>query len=457
MACLLEKLAKIVSSRTDLTVEDDINNLVNIHPSIPKHDELGDILQNILDEPSHIAFRGTALHVIVEKSLFLLLHAQGSRHVTGTAAAPQNTTLETGVMDSHLVLDRTASEAIHLLPPPNHQQGATNNSNTSLFGILNRCRSTMGSRQLKAWLRQPLVNLQEIQKRQDAVSFLLGNNIVDRIRDEALVGWPDVDTLAVKLDGYKDDVTGPTCRALACLYKLYLLADQQVPVLREALEDTIGESEESVLLQEIVDGVKRVETELSLSKQLVEAMLDLEEAPRNYLVKCTFQPEMDEIKQELNGLEEEFDQCLQDMNDEWEKVSGKKDQVRLESLDNGDWQFRLPNTNDSKLLQARFENITVHRLLKNGVYFSIKALRQLATKKQDLLLEYDKYQRETVVDAMKVASTYVPVLERISSLVSQLDVLSSLAHVAAYSPTGYCKPTLTDGEEDGLGIEVSHC
>jgi len=164
---------------------------------------------------------------------------------------------------------------------------------------------------------------------------------------------------------------------------------------------------------------------------------------------------MDEIKQDLDGLEEEFDQCLGDMNDEWTQVSGKKGQVRLESLENGDWQFRLPNTNDSKLLQARFEGVTVHRLLKNGVYFSTKELRQLATKKQDLLAEYDKFQRQIVVDAMKIASTYVPVLERVSSLVSQLDVLCSLAHVAAYSPTGYCKPTMTDGEEDGLGIEVS--
>jgi DNA mismatch repair protein MSH2 len=143
------------------------------------------------------------------------------------------------------------------------------------------------------------------------------------------------------------------------------------------------------------------------------------------------------------------------MNEEWTRVSGKEHQVRLESLDNGDYQFRLPNTNDAKLLQARFQHtVFVHRLLKNGVYFSTKELRQLATKQQDLIAEYDKHQRSIVADAMKVAATYVPVLERVSSLVSQLDVLCSLAHVAAYSPTGYCKPILTDGDEDGLGIEL---
>jgi len=95
-------------------------------------------------------------------------------------------------MNSHLVLDRTASDAIHLLPPPT-QVGVANSPNTSLFGILNRCRTSMGTRELKAWLRQPLIVLEDIQKRQDAVTFLLQN--VDRIRDEALAGWPDVDVL----------------------------------------------------------------------------------------------------------------------------------------------------------------------------------------------------------------------------------------------------------------------
>jgi hypothetical protein len=53
------------------------------------------------------------------------------------------------------------------------------------------------------------------------------------------------------------------------------------------------------LLQDIRNGIRKVEMELSLSQQLVEALLDLEQAPRHYLVKSSFHPEMEEIKQEL--------------------------------------------------------------------------------------------------------------------------------------------------------------
>ncbi len=114
-------------------------------------------------------------------------------------------------------------------------------------------------------------------------------------------------------------------------------------------------------------------------------------------------------------------------------------------------------TNDAKLLESKLTDrgVKIHRILKNGVYFSTKELTQLGTKKKDLMTEYEEKQRDMVTKCMAVASTYVPVLESTSALLAELDVLASFAHVAAYSSTGYCRPEMTDGEEDGLGITVS--
>ena len=146
------------------------------------------------------------------------------------------------------------------------------------------------------------------------------------------------------------------------------------------------------------------------------------------------------------------------MNDLWARISKQQNQVRIEDVDSNSntscvWQFRLPNTNDIKLLQQHTD-VKIHRLLKNGVYFSTKALEQLGTKKKDLTLEYQQKQRDIVQQVMSVAATYAPVLERAGAVLSELDVLASLAFVAAYSRDGYCRPIMTDGEEDGLGIEV---
>jgi len=59
-----------------------------------------------------------------------------------------------------------------------------------------------------------------------------------------------------------------------------------------------------------------------------------------------------------------------------------------------------------------------------------------------------------VTHSMEMAVTYVPLLEKASLIIAELDVLASLAHVAAFSPHGYCKPVMTDSEEDGVGIEL---
>ena len=37
------------------------------------------------------------------------------------------------------------------------------NKNTTLFGLLNKCKTAQGSRLLGSWLKQPLVNLHEIR------------------------------------------------------------------------------------------------------------------------------------------------------------------------------------------------------------------------------------------------------------------------------------------------------
>ena len=56
-----------------------------------------------------------------------------------------------------------------------------------------------------------------------------------------------MDALATRLARYEQEVTGPTSHALTCLYKLYLLTIQQVPMLCEAIQDVVGEEGSGLL------------------------------------------------------------------------------------------------------------------------------------------------------------------------------------------------------------------
>ena len=60
-------------------------------------------------------------------------------------------------------LDASALRALHLMPDSNGT-GGSGTKNMSLFGLLNSCKTSQGSRLLNQWLKQPLVNLHEIRE-----------------------------------------------------------------------------------------------------------------------------------------------------------------------------------------------------------------------------------------------------------------------------------------------------
>ena len=105
---------------------------------------------------------------------------------------------------------------------------------------------------------------------------------------------------------------------------------------------------------------------------LVEAVLDLDKAPRNYLVKPDFSDELKEVRKDLDQVDAEIEDCHAQRNKEWSELSGQPEgQVRLELFSGTEWQFRLPKTNDQKILQAEMPHVQVHRTLKNGVYYFV--------------------------------------------------------------------------------------
>lgn len=442
----------------------------------------------------------------------------GSSNTThGVASRGGGYEILPGRIDSHLVLDGTAASTVNLLPPRHagvaSMAGITNSNDGSLLGILDKCKTVMGSRMMETWLRQPLVNLEEIHKRQGAVAAMVEGNggmrARDRLRDEGVGSFRgmDLDRLCRMLEGcilVDDDgadgdqnqngaaandgikLIGGTGKALESMYKLWLVADKHLPAILECTEDLVrsmieddngGENivgdvtkpatsstSSSTLPAILLEELKRVSAELCRSADLVECVLDFDRAPREYVVRTSFDKDIADLRCDLDNIDEELKGMHEAMDKIWAEVGGcGPNKVKIEGTDGAvggecAWQFRILDSNATKIVQGgRLGNVrvTCHRVLKNGVYFSTADLRDLGCRKFDLLAEYEERQRDIVKNAASVAVTYVPVLERLSELVGEIDALASLAHVAAMNPNGYCRPVLTDGEEDGMGIMVS--
>lgn len=92
-------------------------------------------------------------------------------------------------------LDASALAALNLLPAP----GGAGGKYGSLFGLLNRCKTAQGQRLLRVWLKQPLVNLWEIEKRLKLVEIFVEDS---ESRVALQVRPPPLSTTLDRMDTY---------------------------------------------------------------------------------------------------------------------------------------------------------------------------------------------------------------------------------------------------------------
>ena len=439
----------------------------HVHSTLPDVSKIDSAVTQLLlqDADVQVAYRGNlqlSKSLLLKQGLAVWLSGQGLLEAASMDPVWEHSLrLQPGVLTSHLVLDRTAAACVHLLPPTHAGEQATiiggHLHNNSLWGLLQQpCQTTMGPAKLQVWLRQPLIDLDAILYRQRAVTALVQGMGKDSLHQEGLASLAGVDL--AKLAAVLDEPDA-TKKSLKALYQLYLLSAKQLPELLRVLEELEQAREESQLLQDAYRQVGQLTAELAKAQGLAEAVLDLEAAGRGeYLVQPSHSSELAELHSELETIQCQVDDELAMVQEEW-AAHGDQSVIKLEtvSTNNGNdgWQFRIADTNAGKILEARLPNMGVqmHRVLKNGVYFSTRTLRGLSSQYQQTSAEYAQHSSQIVHNAWQVAVTYQTVVERAAQVVGTLDVITALARVAAYSPHGYCKPTLTDSDDE-TGIEV---
>ena len=95
-------------------------------------------------------------------------------------------------LSQYMKLDASALKALNLMPGP--RDGA---KTMNLFGLLNHCKTPVGSRLLAQWLKQPLMSLEEIERRQQLVeSFVADTDLRQTMQEEHLRSIPDLYRLA---------------------------------------------------------------------------------------------------------------------------------------------------------------------------------------------------------------------------------------------------------------------
>ncbi|KZT61654.1 DNA mismatch repair protein [Calocera cornea HHB12733] len=341
-------------------------------------------------------------------------------------------TLKHHDLSQYMRLDSSALRALNLMPGP--QDGAAN-KNASVFGLLNRCKTSQGTRLLGAWLKQPLVNLHEIRRRQDLVEAMVEDSNTRRaLQDDFVKSMPDMRRISKRFQkgiANLEDVV----RVYQAIVKL--------PGLIAALEDidTGNDDHKELVADQWVKNLKEYLTSLEKMAEMVEHTLDLEELDNhNYVIKPDFDDELKRISEDLRNVRDRLDAEHHRVGNELDLDLDKK--LHLESNTVYGYCLRL-SKNDAKVIHNVRGYIELSTQ-KAGVYFTTKQLKEASIDHADLTDKYGRMQSGLVKEVVNIAATYTPVLETLDNLVAHLDVILSFAHVSVNAPIPYIKPTMSE-------------
>ncbi|ODQ67660.1 DNA mismatch repair protein msh-2 [Nadsonia fulvescens var. elongata DSM 6958] len=331
-------------------------------------------------------------------------------------------------LGQYMRLDSSALRALNLMPSARDGSSKTN----SLFGLLNKCKTAAGTRLLGQWLKQPLMDVAEIEKRHVLVEAMIADSGVRQsLQEDLFKVVPDLNKLTRKfLRG------AAKLEDVVRVYQMIIRLPDFVNLL-----SSISEGPHKAAVEEIYINRLNVHLDNLLKLQeLVETTVDLEALDNHeFIIKADFDEKLQDIKGRLDQLKESIALAHLETSEDLGMEADKK--LKLEHHHVFGWCMRLTRT-DAGCLRSK-SGYTELSTQKAGVYFTSRALKEASIEFEDLNNEYSLTQANLVKEVVSIASTYCPLLEKISLVLSHLDVIVSFAHVSVFAPIEYVRPKMS--------------
>lgn len=361
------------------------------------------------------------------------------------------------ILSNYMKLDALTLRALNIFPTSNSiMQSKQSQTVSSIYELLNKCKTSAGSRLLSQWLKQPLTNLKLIHERQELVKCLIEDtNLRVFFTQEFLPKVPDIKRLIKKLsngfkrlDGNFSGAENKKLEDVVRLYQLVLVLPTLVEFLEMVLQDTSDEQRKKLITELWYNPIKEAYLPLIKFQELVETTIDLsslESTSAHDLFSNNFniRPEFDE---DLIAINEKIQLSLDAMKaihlevgDDLNMDVDKK--LKLEKHQQHGWCFRVTR-NDSVVLRNTGKKYNQLQTVKAGVFFTTKELQTTSQEYTQLSQSYNLKQRELVREILSISLTYSTVFTTLALTLSHLDVITAFANSAIFAPTPFTQPIL---------------
>jgi len=418
LAELLVELARLSPSEL-LVPETSEPLLVEVATTITEI--LPDAFQSVWARESLMDHFGvTSLEAFGCEKLPLAIRAAGAvvdylaRTQKGSVA--QITTLSTYSTADHMVLDPQTRRNLEL-----YEGGRWAAVNASLFSVLDQTKTPMGGRLLRRWLGQPLLDVSDLVKRQDAVSWFHRSALRRERVVMLLEEISDIERLINKVRGFS-----ATPRDLAGLASSLEIA----PQMQELLSEDDG-----------VDKVDWIARNLKAMPEVVELVRNAinDDPPPSVgdgkVIRPGFSPDLDEVRNASRNA--------QGFIAEMERKERERTGIKSLKVGYNKVFGYYIELSKAHVDQAPDDYVRRQTLVGGERYITpeMKEYESLILNAQDRISELEISIFKQVCSQVAAAAADVMQTARVIALV---DVFTSLAEVA--SRQGYVRPELSDGD-----------
>ncbi|KAH3760805.1 DNA mismatch repair protein Msh2 [Pelomyxa schiedti] len=357
----------------------------------------------------------------LEKRLAMQALACTIKYLELLSSGEQHFKLEVVDLKQFMKLDGAAMSALNLVPSPKDGPGAMN-----LFNILNHCQTSMGERQLIRWIKQPLIDVNEIIKRQDRVEALVVDTSARRRLQEGIKGIPDLDRLAKRLSSHKGTLQD-TVSFYGVIKKIQILQDAlsevQTPYNAPMREEFLIPLEENS--EGCSEYIKFVETAINMEKVEKEHVYEINPTQNGDLLA------IEKSREAISGKITAEQQSVAD------SMSIPVSRVKLVEAPQHFFLFRVTKK-DSSHVQGK--NYRIIDNAKGACRFTTTNLQRLVSKQHELEENYQALSQAVTDKVKEITESFIPLIELVAYTVSRLDVFLSLAEAACVAPTQYIRP-----------------
>ena len=291
----------------------------------------------------------------------------------------------------------------------------------TLLWVLDKTETSMGGRLIRRWINDPLVNVDDINARLDAVEEIKNDLLLSDRIVESLKSIYDIERLAGKIS-----YGTVNARDLISLKNSIM----QLPNLKDAIKNVNSEF------------LRNVDAELDVLTdiyELIEASI-VEEPPLTVkeggLIKKGYKPEIDElIEATTNGK-----QWLANVEIREKELTGIKN-LKIGYNKIFGYYIEVSKSNVKDIPEDRYIR---KQTLTTGERYITEELKKmeneiLGAKEKIIALEYDEF-----VNIRNEIQSNAKRIQRTASAISKLDVIQGLANVA--NELNYCKPEIMDDD-----------